>query len=37
VLRGAIEPASVWGSLLVVINAVYLVLGVNLFEVALRD
>lgn len=37
VLRGAIEPASVWGSLLVVINAVYLVLGVNLFEVAVRD
>jgi ABC-type transport system involved in cytochrome c biogenesis permease component len=37
VLRGAIEPASVWISLLVVINALYLVLGVNLFEVAVRD
>jgi heme exporter protein CcmB len=37
VVRGGLDLESVWPSLLVVVNAVYLVLGLNLFDFAIRD
>lgn len=37
ILRGSIDIEAVWPSLLLVINAVYLVLGFNLFDFAIRD
>ncbi len=37
VLRGAIDVKAVWPSLLLVVNAVFLVLGVNLYDFVVRD
>jgi ABC-type transport system involved in cytochrome c biogenesis permease component len=37
VLRGSLDIEAVWPSLLLVVNAVYLVLGFNLFDFAIRD
>jgi ABC-type transport system involved in cytochrome c biogenesis permease component len=37
VLRGAVDIAAVWPSLLLVVNAVFLVLGLNLYDFVVRD
>jgi len=37
VLHGSLDPAAVWVSVLAVVNVVYLVMGVNLFDAAVRD
>ncbi len=37
VLRGAVDIEAVWPSLLLVVNAVFLVLGLNLYDFVMRD
>ena len=37
VLSGGLPAGSVWPSILVCINALYLILGINLFELAIRE
>jgi heme exporter protein B len=37
VIAGGLQPGGVWPSILVCINALYLILGINLFELAVRE
>jgi len=37
VVSGGIEPTTVWPTILVCANAVYVVLGINLYEAAIRE
>jgi ABC-type transport system involved in cytochrome c biogenesis permease component len=37
VLTGGLQPGGVWPSILVCTNALYLLLGINLFELAIRE
>ena len=37
VVSGGIEPTTVWPTILVCANAVYVVLGINLYELAIRE
>jgi hypothetical protein len=37
VVGGGLDPASPWPLILVCANALYLVLGINLFEAAVRE
>jgi len=37
VLTGGLQPGTVWPSILVCINALYIILGINLFELSIRE